>query len=231
MGRTKRERRMARGSERATRKGPEPESRKNLTAFKSFRTVEKECQRSSATAARITYPLNPMLFRKVASYCLTFLVISLLSGFMLDHRSALASGNGASRSTSQRAAEDRSAAEKVSAEAEQLLKEQRAESSRKAIEKYQDALQLWRAAGDHRQEASTLKRIGDVYKPLGEYQSALAAYNQALELNRATRDRKSVGETLNEIAYVLLNLGDYKKALGLTHDAVRLSEADRKSVV
>ena len=166
-----------------------------------------------------------MLFRKVASYCLTFLVISLLSGFMLDHRSALASGNGASRSTSQRAAEDRSAAEKVSAEAEQLLKEQRAESSRKAIEKYQDALQLWRAAGDHRQEASTLKRIGDVYKPLGEYQSALAAYNQALELNRATRDRKAEGETLNEIAYVLLNLGDYKKALGLTHDAVRLSEA------
>jgi CHAT domain-containing protein/predicted negative regulator of RcsB-dependent stress response len=165
-----------------------------------------------------------MLFRNVASSSLTLLVIPLLSGFMLEHGPVLASVRGAGSSTSQRAGEDRSAAKRVSAEAEQLVKEQRVESSRRAIEKYKESLQLWRAAADHRQEAITLKRIGDVYQPLGEYQNALTFYRQALSLNHGASDLQAEGETLNEIAYVLLNLGENQQALTLTHRSIRLSE-------
>ena len=78
----------------------------------------------------------------------------------------------------------RIAAEKTFAEGEQLLKEWKAESSRKAIDKFKDALPQWRAVGDHWEEALTLKRIGDVYQPLGEYQNALIFYNQALAISR-----------------------------------------------
>lgn len=117
------------------------------------------------------------------------------------------------------------AAEQAFAEAEQLLKDERAESSRRAIERFKDSLPLWRATSDRRKEALTLKRIGDAYQPLGDYQTALTFYNQALVLNRATGNRKSEAETLNEISYIYLNFGMNQKAIELSTEALRLAEA------
>lgn len=116
-------------------------------------------------------------------------------------------------------------AERPFTEAEELLKEERAESSRSAIEKFKESLTLWRAAGDPRNEALTLKRIGDAHVPLGEYQNALTFYNQALSMNRATGDRTSEAETLNEIGYVHLILGENQQALRFTNQALRLAQA------
>jgi len=117
----------------------------------------------------------------------------------------------------------RIAAERIFAEAELLLKEWKAESSRKAIDKLQESLALWRAAGDRREEALTFKRIGDAYQPLGEYRSALNYYLQALSINRNIKDRRGEGETLNDLSFVYLTLGDNPKALSLCSQALRLS--------
>ena len=88
---------------------------------------------------------------------------------------------------------------------------------------------MWRTAGDRRNEALTLKRIGDAYQPLGEYQNALTFYNQALSMNRATGDRRSEAETLNEIGYVHLILGENQRALRFTNQALKLAQAKRLS--
>ncbi|HEX6623624.1 MAG TPA: hypothetical protein VF064_07915, partial [Pyrinomonadaceae bacterium] len=57
--------------------------------------------------------------------------------------------------------EQRVRAEKTFAEAEQLLAEWKAQSSREAILKFTASLPAWRAAGDRRGEALALKRAGD----------------------------------------------------------------------
>lgn len=118
----------------------------------------------------------------------------------------------------------RIAAEKTFAHGEQLLKEWNAESSRKAIEEFNDSLPSWRAVGDHRGEILTLKRTGDIFRSLGEYQSALASYNQALSLSREVKDRLSEGEALSEIGYLYVYLGDNQKAAKYCAKALELNQ-------
>ncbi|HEX7176186.1 MAG TPA: CHAT domain-containing protein [Pyrinomonadaceae bacterium] len=124
-------------------------------------------------------------------------------------------------------AEDRERinAEKTFADGERLLKEWKAQSSRGAIDRFKDSLAFWKAVGDRRAEALTLKRIGDVYQPLGEYQNALNYYRQALSLQREIKDRRGEGETLNELSFVYLTLGDNPKALNLCTQALKLNRA------
>lgn len=116
-------------------------------------------------------------------------------------------------------------AEKIFDEAERLLKRWEAESSRAAVDKFKGALSSWGEAGDRREQAHTLKRIGDVYQTLGEPQNALGFYNQSLALSRAARDRPGEGETLNEIAYVHLTLGENLRASELCTRALKLGRA------
>jgi CHAT domain-containing protein/tetratricopeptide (TPR) repeat protein len=166
-----------------------------------------------------------MLFSKFPRHGLTILAIPLLAVSTLQHGPTQPSLARTVISSRQEADHDRSAAEKAFSEPEQLLKEQRAEASRRAIERFKESLPLWRAAGNSRQEALTLKRIGDVYQLLGEYQTALTFYNQALSLARSIADRQTEAEILNEISYVYLNLGENQRAVKLSNQALRLSEA------
>jgi CHAT domain-containing protein/tetratricopeptide (TPR) repeat protein len=119
----------------------------------------------------------------------------------------------------------RIAAQKAVAEGQQLLQEWKEEPSLGAINKFKDSLHLWRAAGDRRAEAYTLRSIGDVYQPLGDYEQALTYYDQALTLDRKILDRRSEGETLNEICYAYLNKGENKKALKFCNQALRINQA------
>jgi CHAT domain-containing protein/uncharacterized protein HemY len=119
----------------------------------------------------------------------------------------------------------RIAAERSCAEAEQLSNESRAESSRLAITKYEEALQNWKLAGDLREEADTLVSVGGIHQVLGELQQSLACYNQALGLYRKTRDRRNEGEALNEIGFVYSILCENDKALSFCLQALSLSQA------
>jgi tetratricopeptide (TPR) repeat protein len=134
----------------------------------------------------------------------------------------------------QATAEDkyRVAAESLFREAEQL-KNGTLEEKRKGIEKYQEALELYRRAGASREEAATLNDIGRVYRILGETRKALEKYNEALPIRRATGDRRGEADTLNNIGAAYQSLGETGKALEKFNEAlpIRRATGDRKGEV
>jgi len=99
------------------------------------------------------------------------------------------------------------------------------EERRKAIEKYQEALELFRKAGDRRVEAVTLINIGEVYSSLGEMQKALEKYNEALPIARAVDDRESEATALNNIGLAYQSLGEMQKALDNLNEALTIRRA------
>ena len=122
---------------------------------------------------------------------------------------------------------NRIAAERAAVEAARLRDEFRAEASRQAINKYEEALQQWRAAGERREEAQTLKNIGEVYQSLGETQASFRHYHEALLLSRKVNDLRGEGEVLNDLGYLHFSLGDNQQALENCTRALRLSRSAR----
>ena len=121
------------------------------------------------------------------------------------------------------------AAESASREAEQL-RNGTLEAKRKSIEKYHEALGLYRRAGDRKGEAQSLNNIGLVHRSLGEMQKALEKLNEALPIRRAAGDRKGEADTLNNIGVVHGSTGEMQKALEKLNEAlsIRRTIGDRK---
>jgi CHAT domain-containing protein/Tfp pilus assembly protein PilF len=116
-------------------------------------------------------------------------------------------------------------ARKLFQEGEQLRNQGTAESLKAAVEKYLQALPLFRAAGEKRWEALTLHNIGLVCDDLGEKQKALDYITQALPLIRAVGDRRGEAVTLNNIGFVYSALGEKQKALDYYSQALPLRRA------
>ncbi|HKQ93925.1 MAG TPA: tetratricopeptide repeat protein, partial [Blastocatellia bacterium] len=95
----------------------------------------------------------------------------------------------------------------------QRLENGTTEDKRKSIEKYHEALDLYRRAGARRGEAETLSNIGGIYDSLGETQKALEKYNESLPISRAEGDRYGEAVTLNNIGAVYQYQGEMQKAL------------------
>ncbi len=117
-------------------------------------------------------------------------------------------------------------AEQAAAEAETLLKDWKAESSRAAVEKLQLSLTHWIASEDQRNEARTHERIGDVFHPIGEYRLALAAYEKARTIGRRLADNKLLADTLNKLGFVFIVLGETQKAKDHCSEALKLSRSN-----
>jgi CHAT domain-containing protein/Tfp pilus assembly protein PilF len=115
----------------------------------------------------------------------------------------------------------RVAADSLFREAE-LLMEGTLEAKRKGVEKYYEALDLYRKAGDRKREAETLNNVGLVYHSLGETQKALDKFNEALPLRRAVGDRRGEALTLNNIGLIHRSLGETQKALEKYNEALSL---------
>jgi tetratricopeptide (TPR) repeat protein len=113
-------------------------------------------------------------------------------------------------------------AERVYADGRLLELQGKAESLRKAIEKYEEALRLYRVAGDRRGEGDTLHQIGLIHSQIFENRKALDYYNQALPLWRAIDDRRGEARTLNNIGLVYESLGEKQKALDYYNQALPL---------
>jgi CHAT domain-containing protein/tetratricopeptide (TPR) repeat protein len=118
----------------------------------------------------------------------------------------------------------RVAAEALSLEAD-LLTRGTLEERKKSIEKYHEALELYRRATDRNGEAQTLNNIGEVYWSLGEMQKALEKYNDALLILQAVGDRRLEANTLNNIGLVYDSLGEKQKALEKYNDALPILQA------
>ncbi|MDQ1613582.1 MAG: hypothetical protein QOG00_3513 [Pyrinomonadaceae bacterium] len=126
--------------------------------------------------------------------------------------------------------EKRSAAERVSAEAESLRLVWKGEARREAIQKYETALALWREVGEHDEEAAALNHVGELYYALGESQKALTYYDESLRLSRTLGNRRREVAALNNLSYAHLYLGDPRKATSDCSAALKLSrrEHDRR---
>lgn len=113
-------------------------------------------------------------------------------------------------------------AEKAFEAAWQLQNQETVESLKQAIAKYQEALQLFRAAADQHGEAKTLGSMGIAYSDLGEQQQAINYLNQSLKLSEAEKNIPNQITSLVRIglAYQKLNqlqqsISYYKQALPL----------------
>ncbi len=99
------------------------------------------------------------------------------------------------------------------------------EAKRKSIEKYQEALGLYRRASDRRMEVQTLINIGEVYRLQGEMQKALEKYNEALPISQVVGDRRGEAEALNNMGSVYWSLGEMRKALEKYDEALPIVRA------
>ncbi|MEW6737037.1 MAG: tetratricopeptide repeat protein, partial [Acidobacteriota bacterium] len=114
------------------------------------------------------------------------------------------------------------AARKISAEVGELRSQQTAESLKKAIEKLNELVLLWRDLGNGVEEADELNRIGLIYELTGERQRALEYFNQALSLFQSAHDRYGEAAALNNAALVYDSLGERQKALDYYEMALKL---------
>jgi CHAT domain-containing protein len=96
---------------------------------------------------------------------------------------------------------------------------------RKALDYYNQALPLRRAAGDRAGEARTLANIGTVYSRLRETQKALDYYDKTLLLMRSVGDRAGEEGTLINIGVAYVDLGETQKALDYSNQALLLERA------
>jgi len=118
----------------------------------------------------------------------------------------------------------RVAGELIFREAEQL-QNGTLEAKTKSIEKYHEALELYRRATDRDGEAQTLSNIGKVYWSLGEMRKAMERFNEALSIFHATGARRGEATTLNSIGEVYRSLGETQKALEKFNEALPISRA------
>ena len=109
------------------------------------------------------------------------------------------------------------------AEGGRLLKEGSAESLKKAIGYYKQALGLARSAKVQDKQALSLLRLGIIHNDLGEKQKALEYYNQALPIWRIVGNRSDEATTLNNIGEVYNSLGEKQKALEYFNQALSIS--------
>lgn len=97
-------------------------------------------------------------------------------------------------------------------EAESLRTRGEVASLRQALEKYQNALALYRKANDGSSQAKTLYGEGRAHDSLSEKRKALDCYLQALPMFRALGNRAGEAETLIYMALDYTFLGEAEKA-------------------
>ncbi|MEG4582540.1 CHAT domain-containing protein [Microcoleus sp. MON1_C5] len=117
------------------------------------------------------------------------------------------------------------AGDKAFKEGLQLYQQGTAQAKRSAIVKWEEALKLYRQAGDNRGQALSLLGLGRVYSDFGENQKALEYYSQSLPLFRALGDRRGEATTLNNIGNVYAEVGEKQKALEYFSQSLLLRRA------
>ncbi|HEU4509454.1 MAG TPA: CHAT domain-containing tetratricopeptide repeat protein [Pyrinomonadaceae bacterium] len=108
-------------------------------------------------------------------------------------------------------------------EATKLAQKQTAEATRAAIPKFEEAVPLFKAAGDTYRQALTLLSIGSAYYSSNEYRKALDYFNETLALAVALKDQKLEASTQTYVGGMLDILGDVSRALDHQQRALALA--------
>jgi len=94
----------------------------------------------------------------------------------------------------------------------------------KAIEHYQQSLDIAREIGDRGGEGNSLGNLGGCYYSLGDYPKAIEHHQQSLDISREIGDRDGQGHSLNNLACALLFLGDTELAQAHLNTAAEIWE-------
>jgi CHAT domain-containing protein/tetratricopeptide (TPR) repeat protein len=113
-------------------------------------------------------------------------------------------------------------AERAFAEGTRLLSGGGPEGLERGVEKYEQALALFRSLGDYRGEVTALVTIASVRQALGEGAQALRYYEDALALLRTTNDTAQEARAESNVALVYFSLGDRERALTNFRQALAL---------
>jgi CHAT domain-containing protein len=92
----------------------------------------------------------------------------------------------------------------------------------KALDYYNQALELRRATNDLHGQANTLRGIGKIYFYLGEKQTGFGYVEQALKLNRKTGDRRNEAENLGVLSTFYIDAQDQGKSLECANKALEI---------
>ncbi|HET6892802.1 MAG TPA: tetratricopeptide repeat protein, partial [Pyrinomonadaceae bacterium] len=118
-------------------------------------------------------------------------------------------------------------AQRLFEESEKLRRQPQAGSKRQAIEKNQEALALFEAAGDTYREALTARQGGFAYAQLNDFRTALAYFNRALLLAQKLGNERLEGSVHTFIGGAYDVLGDVRKALDHHNRALVLARKTR----
>ncbi len=119
--------------------------------------------------------------------------------------------------------EARLSAERLSAEARVFYDENKADSYRKAIEKYEEALVVARELKNRAEEGKALFNLGGASYGLGRYEKAIEFYEQALVIARELKNRRGEGRTLYGLGIANKKLGRHEKAIEYYEQALPIA--------
>ncbi|BBD59023.1 TPR domain protein [Nostoc sp. HK-01] len=102
--------------------------------------------------------------------------------------------------------------------------EGRSEYLLQAIAKFEQALVLYRQAGDRASEAFTLAYIGKIYSNFGDKYKALEYYQQSLAIDKNLGDKAGEATLLNNIGKIYSELGEKQKALDYYNQSLPLRQ-------
>ena len=86
-------------------------------------------------------------------------------------------------------------------------------NSIKAIDYFNQGLQIKKGIGDKAGIASSLNNIGNIYKNQGDYTKAIEYFSHSLKLKQEVGDKRGIANTLQNIGNIYYDHGDFAKAI------------------
>jgi len=111
-----------------------------------------------------------------------------------------------------------------------LYRQGTVEAKRGALLKWEEALKLYRKAGNKGGQALSLLSLGRVYSDLGEKQKALEYLGQSLLLFRAVGDGSGEAVTLSNMAVVKRDQNNLTEALNDIESSIKIIENLRTKI-
>jgi CHAT domain-containing protein len=108
-------------------------------------------------------------------------------------------------------------------EAESFEAQGTAAALKLALGKYRQALEIYRSLGNRKAEATSLYRLGGVYRLLNERQKAIEVYNLALAITRELGERQAEARLVLNLGLLYRELGDYTKSLDFLNQTLGLA--------
>ncbi|HEU0179901.1 MAG TPA: CHAT domain-containing protein [Blastocatellia bacterium] len=120
---------------------------------------------------------------------------------------------------------DRVSADQAFAEGERLWMEGTEASRLQAIEKYREALALWRALGDRSGEVEAIIRIGSAYYDLVDYRKATEYWELAAPIERELENHRDEAALLINIGVAYARMYENERALDSLTQAAPMARA------